>query len=70
MVGNCVHMNSPGVIIELLASVYQRHFSSHHLINDESIQKRQARLFSIISMVIMNGLNQILKYLIFQVTNF
>ena len=70
MVGNCVHMNLPGVIIELLESVYQRHSSSLHVKNDESFQKRQTHQFSVISVMLMNGLNQILEYLILQVINF
>ena len=69
MVGNCVHMSLPGVIIELLKSVYQRHSSSLQLKNDESFQKRETHQFSVISMVVMNGLNQILEYLSLQVTN-
>ena len=70
MVGNCVYMSLPGVIIKLLESVYQRHSSSLHVKNDESFQKRQTHHFSVISMVVMHGLNQILEYLILQVTNF
>ena len=60
MVDNCVHMSLSGVIIELLESVYQRHSSSLHVKNDESFQKRQTHQFSVTSMVVMNGLNQIL----------
>ena len=56
MVGNCVDMNLPGVIIELLESVYQRHSSSLHVKNDESFQKRQIHQFSVISMAVMSGL--------------
>ena len=41
MVGNCVHMSSPGVVIELLESVYQRDSSRLHVINDKIFQKRQ-----------------------------
>ena len=70
MVGNCVHMGFPGVIIQLLESVYERHSSSLHVKNDESFEKRQTHQFCVVSMVVMNGLNQILKYLILQVTNF
>ena len=70
MGGNCVHMSLPGVIIELLELVCQRHYSSPHVKNDESFQKRQTHKFSIISVVVMNGLNQILEHLILQVTNF
>ena len=62
-------MSLPGVIIELLELVYQRHSASLHVRNNESFQKRQD-LFSIVSVVVMNGLNQILEYLILQVTNF
>ena len=81
MVSNCVLMSSPGVITELLELVcqhhstellelvYQRHSSSLHVRNDESFQNGQTLLFFIISMVVINGGNQILKYLILQVTN-
>ena len=57
MVANCVHMNLPGVIIELLESIYQRHSSSIHVKNDESFQKRQTYQFSVISMAVMSDLN-------------
>ena len=57
MVGNCVHMSSPGVVIELLESVYHRDSSRLHVINDELFEKRQIHLFSVISMAIINGLN-------------
>ena len=70
MVGNCVHMNLLGVINKLLQLVYQRHSSRLHLKNDESFQKRQIPRFPVISVVVMSGLNQILKDLILQVTNF
>ena len=70
MVGNCVYMSSLGVITELLEPVYQRYSSNLHVKNDESFQKRQTHLFSVISMVVINGLNQFLEYLILQVSNF
>ena len=70
MLGNCVYMSSPGEITMLLESVYQCHSSNLFVRNDESFQKRQTHLFSVISVVVMNGLNQILEYLILQVTNF
>ena len=70
MVGNCVHINLLGVIIKLLQLVYQRHSSRLHLKNDESFQKRQIPRFPVISVVVMSGLNQILKDLVLRVTNF
>ena len=69
-VGNCVYMSWPGMITELLESVDQRHSSNLHVRSGESFQKRRTHLFSVISIVVMNGLNQILEYLIFDVTNF
>ena len=62
-------MTLSGVTTELLESVYQRHSSNLHVRNDESFQKRQIHLFFVISVVVMIGLNQILEYLILQVTN-
>ena len=70
MGGNDTHMRSPGVIIQLLKWVYRRSSSNLHVRNDESFQKRQLHLFSVISMMIVNGLNQNLEYSICQVTNF
>ena len=70
MVTDCVRMSLPRLIIELLEWVYQRHSSSLYVKNDESFQKRQTHQFSVISMVVMNSLNQILEYLILQVPIF
>ena len=70
MVGNCVYMSLPCVITELLELVYQHHPSSLHVRNDESFQMRKTHLFSVISLVLMNALNQILEYFILQVTSF
>ena len=70
MVDNCIHMISSGVIIELLDLVYSCHSSSLQVRNNESFEKRERNMFSVISMMVMNGLNQILEYLIIQVRNF
>ena len=70
MVRNFVDMSSVGMITEVSESVYQHHSSSLHVRNNESFQKKQTHLFSVISMMVIYSLNQTLEYFILQVANY